>query len=587
MRALSLFGISRLRADDDVRQLYQSSPETVRQQEKIEKLLGLPAAGQFFLVTAPDEQGLLEREESLADELRTLTENKSISGFQAVTQYVPSLKRQEADAALQWKRIYRPGALASKLFARLESPEVAATARAQSAAKIKPLTPEAWLDSPLSTPFRPLWLHRDGTGWASVVTLTGVDGPVAAELLSALGRRHEGVEFVDHLASLAALLKRFRAVITKLMVGGYAAVSALLLLRYRGEAWRVLLPTLLACLFTGGLFGALGLNCNLFFVFGILLSLDMGVDYGIYMQEKGPRGLSRVAAEHVVGRDDGSSVFRFAGLEPDSGTESLRSDGAVGDQRFLAARALLFQRRDFMTGFDADVLIIGAGPAGSMAAVLLVRKGHNVLVLEKERFPRFSIGESLLPQSIGLLEEAGMLRAVVEAGFQYKNGAAFAKGGLRTEFDFREKFGAGWGNAYQVERAVFDKVLADEAAKAGAEIRYGHEITAIDVAGGAPRLSVKGPDGKTYEARRPLSLGRQRLRPYPSAQARAGDAFEVSFAPGYLHARRGPDRARLRPQQDPRHRSFPAHGRLVLADPVLERPLLARDRGGSAVPRAL
>ena len=151
-----------------------------------------------------------------------------------------------------------------------------------------------------------------------------------------------------------------------------------------------------------------------------------------------------------------------------------------------------------MNQFDADVLIIGAGPAGSMAAALLVKQGLSVLILEKELFPRFSIGESLLPQSIGLLEEAGMLQAVVEAGFQYKNGAAFAKRGLRTDFDFREKFGAGWGNAYQVERAVFDKVLADEAAKTGAEIRYGHEITAIDVAGGIPRLSVKGPEG-AYE----------------------------------------------------------------------------------------
>jgi flavin-dependent dehydrogenase len=151
-----------------------------------------------------------------------------------------------------------------------------------------------------------------------------------------------------------------------------------------------------------------------------------------------------------------------------------------------------------MDRFDADVLIIGAGPAGSMAANLLIKQGLSVLILEKERFPRFSIGESLLPQSIGLLEEAGMLQAVVEAGFQYKNGAAFAKRGLRTDFDFREKFGAGWGNAYQVERAVFDKVLADEASKTGAEIRFGHEITAIDVGGGVPRLSVKGPEG-AYE----------------------------------------------------------------------------------------
>lgn len=152
-----------------------------------------------------------------------------------------------------------------------------------------------------------------------------------------------------------------------------------------------------------------------------------------------------------------------------------------------------------MNKVDADVLIIGAGPSGSMAAALLKKQGLSVLILEKEHFPRFSIGESLLPQSIGLLEEAGMLQAVVEAGFQYKNGAAFSRNGRRTEFDFRDKFSDGWGCAYQVQRGTFDKVLADEASLAGAEIRYGHEITAVDVAAAAPRLSVKGPDGKAYE----------------------------------------------------------------------------------------
>src|ERR1044072_6153200 len=72
-----------------------------------------------------------------------------------------------------------------------------------------------------------------------------------------------------------------------------------------------------------------------------------------------------------------------------------------------------------------DVAIIGAGPAGVVAAVLLRKAGRSVLVLERQHFPRFSIGESLLPQSMTYLEEAGMLQAVVEAGFQYKNGAQF------------------------------------------------------------------------------------------------------------------------------------------------------------------
>jgi 2-polyprenyl-6-methoxyphenol hydroxylase-like FAD-dependent oxidoreductase len=86
-----------------------------------------------------------------------------------------------------------------------------------------------------------------------------------------------------------------------------------------------------------------------------------------------------------------------------------------------------------------EILIIGAGPAGSVAAGMLRRQGREVLVLERENFPRFSIGESLLPQSMTYLEEAGMLRAVVEAGFQHKNGAVFARGGRITSFDFREK----------------------------------------------------------------------------------------------------------------------------------------------------
>src|ERR1051326_9403977 len=81
-----------------------------------------------------------------------------------------------------------------------------------------------------------------------------------------------------------------------------------------------------------------------------------------------------------------------------------------------------------------DVLIIGAGPSGSVAAALLVQRGFKVLVLEKQKFPRFSIGESLLAQSLGLIDQAGMLEAVQAANFQYKSGAAFAwRGRYRSE----------------------------------------------------------------------------------------------------------------------------------------------------------
>lgn len=150
---------------------------------------------------------------------------------------------------------------------------------------------------------------------------------------------------------------------------------------------------------------------------------------------------------------------------------------------------------------QADILIIGAGPAGSVAAGLLRRQGRSVLVLEREQFPRFSIGESLLPQSMAYIEEAGMLQDVVEAGFQYKNGAAFAWRDRRTAFDFREKFSCGWGTTYQVQRARFDKVLADAASRMGAEIRYKHEVIAADVSGDLPTVTVRAPDGSTYLVR--------------------------------------------------------------------------------------
>lgn len=147
---------------------------------------------------------------------------------------------------------------------------------------------------------------------------------------------------------------------------------------------------------------------------------------------------------------------------------------------------------------QTDIVIIGAGPAGSVAAGLLRKQGRQVLIIEKQHFPRFSIGESLLPQSMEYLEKAGFLRDVVEEGFQFKCGAAFAKGELRSEFDFRDKFSPGWGTTYQVQRGHFDHVLANAAEKAGAEIRYGHQVTHVDVEGAHPVVQVQAEDGRTY-----------------------------------------------------------------------------------------
>ena len=142
-----------------------------------------------------------------------------------------------------------------------------------------------------------------------------------------------------------------------------------------------------------------------------------------------------------------------------------------------------------------DVLVIGAGPAGSISAALLARRGYRVLVLERQKFPRFSIGESLLACSMELLEEAGMVDAVMARGFQFKNGAVFDRDGEHSVFNFAEKSSPGYPFTFQVPRADFDATLADEAARQGAEIRYEIEITAVDFSGDRPKVTSRAADG--------------------------------------------------------------------------------------------
>lgn len=145
------------------------------------------------------------------------------------------------------------------------------------------------------------------------------------------------------------------------------------------------------------------------------------------------------------------------------------------------------------------VAIIGAGPSGAIAAALLRKRGLNVCVIEKEYFPRFVIGESLLPHCMEFIEAAGFLPAVeAEPSFQYKNGAAFTWGSRYTYFDFTDKFSSGPGTTFQVRRGIFDKILIDEAVKQGVDVRFGACVTAFDNTGDTAKLSIRRDNGEEY-----------------------------------------------------------------------------------------
>lgn len=143
-----------------------------------------------------------------------------------------------------------------------------------------------------------------------------------------------------------------------------------------------------------------------------------------------------------------------------------------------------------------DVAIIGGGPAGSTAAGLLAQAGRRVIVLEREKFPRFHIGESLLPYSMPVFDRLGV-REELDRTAQPKYGAEILTscGTRHLRFHFRNGFRLAHHRSYQVERATFDKLLLDHAASKGAEIREQTAVAGVDFGDDEVTVRLAGKDG--------------------------------------------------------------------------------------------
>lgn len=152
-----------------------------------------------------------------------------------------------------------------------------------------------------------------------------------------------------------------------------------------------------------------------------------------------------------------------------------------------------------MKTINTDVLVIGAGPSGTVAASIIKQAGFEVRIVEKMQFPRFVIGESLLPRCLEGLDEAGFLPALNKQNFQIKSGAKFVRNKEVCDFTFDEQHTDGWRHAWQMPRADFDMTLANECERMGIPVSYRHEVTAIDIAeDGSSTTTIRPEEGDEY-----------------------------------------------------------------------------------------
>ncbi len=307
-------GLTQLRVDDSLRSLRSSPPKLVANEIVIAGVLGLPSPAQFFVVEANDAQALLQREEALTDQLQALVEQADLAGFEAVSQWLPSIERQRADAAL---RLPLENAVRVQAGALLgEHLSVPVTDQS------KPLRPTQWLQLQIAEPLRPLWLGAVDGQHGSVVMLKGLSRESNLGALADIADRLEGVRWVNRSAEIGGLLGHYRQMMTGLALLGYLAVALALQWRFGRRAWRALLPTALAAVLSVALLGWIGEPFQLFSVLAQLLLLGIGVDYGIFLFEHREDPASWLAIN--VGA--ASTLLAF-GLLSLSSTPALRSFG--------------------------------------------------------------------------------------------------------------------------------------------------------------------------------------------------------------------------------------------------------------------
>lgn len=299
LTVVAIAGCLQLRSDDDIRLLISRPPGLLGQEQQIRELTGFANNSRFLLIEGATPEAVLQTEEKLALQLHS-------QDWVGVSRFVPSLKRQQAHHALLHEKLFARPQQLEKLLVDMQ-PSVAAQQRKQFAeAETRQLKIEDWLATPLSTPFRHLWLGATAQGYASIALPSAASD---VEELGALASRLPGVTFVDKAGSVSELFRSFRESGVRWLAGALMLVLCVLKFRYSwGVALRVLLPTLLAMGLTLAACGVMGKALTLFNVMGLMLVLGIGVNYAIFLREGGSNAAATLAG---VALSAGTTLLSF------------------------------------------------------------------------------------------------------------------------------------------------------------------------------------------------------------------------------------------------------------------------------------
>ena len=273
MLVLLSTGWARLTMQDDLR-AFQNSPQwLINEQALIGQALS-ESNTQHFIVTGQTEQALLENEEALRDTLDEQIKQKHLGGYRAVSEWLPSLKRQQEGERLSQSKLP-----VLKQHLGFEVPDSALNLGNY-------ITPDAWLSQTFSSIAKSQWLGQQPDGrWASIVSLNGTLSPEAIAVFKNTQHQQPHVIWDDKISSYSQLMTNYRNKIIGLIVLAYVGTLAVLWTRYRRRAVFILLPPFMGSVVTLAILGWLGIPVQLFTVLPLLLMLGMGVDYGIFLVE--------------------------------------------------------------------------------------------------------------------------------------------------------------------------------------------------------------------------------------------------------------------------------------------------------------